>query len=888
MFGRLKSMYAAVIAAWHEPLKLKDTSKDGGAIDSLDPLEPSQHFQGDGGFEGGMDAFISGLPTAADFTLAENYTPKTAVAGNFSMDAADARFTMDDDDSIRRPGSQAYQVPYGIMNWYMSQSFIGWQACALLAQHWLMDKACRQAGEDAVRNGYELTASDGSEVSSAQLNEIRDIDETYEIDKHMINAVYWTNVFGIRVVMFDIQSDDSSYYEKPFNIDGVSKGSYKGIRQIDPYWMTPMLTLEGSSDPTSLHFYEPEFWVISGRKYHRSHLIILKGTEPADILKPLYYYGGIPMTQRIYERIYAAERTANEAPLLATDKRTTALHVDLKKLATNQAAFEARLNQWVQYRDNHQVKVMGLEESMEQFDTSLSDFDSVISSQYALVSAIAKVPITKLMQTSPSGFQATGEFEMKSYSQELEGIQKTDMGPFLKRHHEITVRHLGYDFSLKFTWRPTDAHTAKEKAEINKMNADTGVALINAGVISPDEERQRLRDDPMSGYGVLADNEDGEANTDFVNTEREKAEKEAEGSMGGEAPKAVATEGDDLVSLVSKLEHQLNPPNTFPLSEAPLAEQDSAASSAPAGSLAELTAAPTLEQLITRLTGHLNGTAPLYAPVTGNPAAIPGSPRVSGDLICQLERHIEFLKANPSQSKSEEFNLTQLIGQLMDEIQKLKLIKMPAEQIDMRHIYTGSTPPGSSVIATVEPSVVGLLGRAKRERRTGLDALDLPVIHTEHGKVRIENPKGSVRTGTDGHGKTWNSKMPAHYGFLENTMGADGDAVDAYVHVPMDPRNKVFIVNQNNPETGEFDEHKCFLGVSDITTAEGLYSEAYEPGWNGMGGIHELSAEEFAEWLKNGNTSLPYEKMSPTGTGSFAAAFGNILEPGINDPMKDD
>jgi len=36
----------------------------------------------------------------------------------------------------------------------------------------------------------------------------------------------------------------------------------------------------------------------------------------------MYMYGGIPVSQRIMERVYAAERTANEGPLLAMSKRT--------------------------------------------------------------------------------------------------------------------------------------------------------------------------------------------------------------------------------------------------------------------------------------------------------------------------------------------------------------------------------------------------------------------------------------------------------------------------------------------------------------------------------------------------------------------------------------
>ena len=40
----------------------------------------------------------------------------------------------------------------------------------------------------------------------------------------------------------------------------------------------------------------------------------------------------------------------------------------------------------------------------------------------------------------------------------------------------------------------------KAAAEVRKTAADAGVAYIGAGVISPEEERERLAADPESGY----------------------------------------------------------------------------------------------------------------------------------------------------------------------------------------------------------------------------------------------------------------------------------------------------------------------------------------------------------------------------------------------------
>ena len=59
-----------------------------------------------------------------------------------------------------------------------------------------------------------------------------------------------------------------------------------------------------------------------------SHFVILRGPEVSDILKPSYLYGGLPLTQLILERVYGAERTANEAPMLALTKRLVVRYME--------------------------------------------------------------------------------------------------------------------------------------------------------------------------------------------------------------------------------------------------------------------------------------------------------------------------------------------------------------------------------------------------------------------------------------------------------------------------------------------------------------------------------------------------------------------------------
>jgi phage-related protein (TIGR01555 family) len=421
---------------------------------------------------------------------------------------------MDEDISTMKFLSTNFrtQMPLTQLDWYGSQGFIGFPLCTVIAQNWLVYKACHMPAQDAVRKGYEITSNDGTKLDAKILDAIKKGDKKYRLNAHLKEFLTNGRIFGIRIAIFKVDYDDPHDYELPFNPDGIRPGTYKGIVQVDPYWMTPELDGESSSDPSSMYFYEPTWWRVNGIRYHRTHLVIMRHAEVADLLKPTYYYAGVPLTQQIFERIYAAERTANEAPLLALTKRTTVLKVDMSKFIMNQKKAEDKINKFAWFRDNYGIKLADLEEQMEQFDTSLSDLDAVIMSQFQLVASVAGVPAAKLLGTTPKGFNSTGEFEEASYHEELESMQEHYLSPLLERHHELLIRseiapkfNGGKIFSVSVTWKPTDSMTAKEKAELNKLKADTAAELINTGAISNEDERKRLTNDPESGYNGIDD-----------------------------------------------------------------------------------------------------------------------------------------------------------------------------------------------------------------------------------------------------------------------------------------------------------------------------------------------------------------------------------------------
>lgn len=418
-----------------------------------------------------------------------------------ACDSADVSNAASDNVYNNIPGS----APDIIFTHFASQGFIGYNACALLKQNWMISNACTVPAEDAIRPGYEVNVETNAQAIKEEVLDRLQAESysKYHIDEICRQAVVNMRTFGIGLA-FPVFSNDYDY-EVPFNIDSVRKHSYKGWTVVDPYWFAPILDESAATDPSAPNFYKPTWYQMpNGKLIHHSHCVVLINSEVPDLLKPTYFYGGIPLTQMIYQRVYAAEKVANEAPLLALTKRLLVVDANLENFVANQRDAEKTLQSISWLRDNFGVAVKRPGDQIQQIDTSLSDFDALIMTQYQLVASVAQMPATKLLKTTPKGFNSTGEFELKDYIQLLQSIQTNRMKPIIERHNQLWLKsEYGKSAEISITFKPIDMPTDADKSAINQAMASTLATLAQSGIISPEEARERLKRDELSGFPTI-------------------------------------------------------------------------------------------------------------------------------------------------------------------------------------------------------------------------------------------------------------------------------------------------------------------------------------------------------------------------------------------------
>jgi ATP-dependent protease ClpP protease subunit len=136
------------------------------------------------------------------------------------------------------------------------------------------------------------------------------------------------------------------------------------------------------------------------------------------------------------------------------------------------------------------------------------------------------------------------------------------------------------------------------------------------------------------------------------------------------------------------------------------------------------------------------------------------------------------------------------------------------------------------------------------------------------------------------------NEFPVAYGRILGTTDSHGEELDFYLASSPDDKGEIYVIDQINPQTGYFDEHKVMLGFSSVGEVIHTYSQVFSDGSGGnrIGAITTFTAEAFASWIKGeGNTIRPSSQFTGKGV-SFQKVQGiqAFFRPGGDMPAPRD
>ena len=150
----------------------------------------------------------------------------------------------------------------------------------------------------------------------------------------------------------------------------------------------------------------------------------------------------------------------------------------------------------------------------------------------------------------------------------------------------------------------------------------------------------------------------------------------------------------------------------------------------------------------------------------------------------------------------------------------------------------------------------------------------------------VETPKGVTRSGKDEQGKPWSVTMHDTYGYILGKIGVDGDHIDMFINDAADLDTfdgNVYVVDQVNPETGEFDEHKVMYGYPSEEAATEAYLANYSKGWKGLGKVTSVPKATFDKWLESSDRKTkPFAEYAMVQKEQRAAYKEEMMQDGAH------
>ena len=427
------------------------------------------------------------------------------------------------------------------MGQYPITSFIGYGALQQIAQNGMIRACVQTVADDITREWIRIEGGDGTAPEAVQA--LKDaVNDRYHLKDLIHQAASTVGFMGGAFIFIDTGAEGADL-ELPLRISSLSAEMSQNMDLsfvlVDPVNVTP--GDYNSGNPLKADYMVPKWWWVLGQKVHASRLIPVFDNPPPVLLRPSYNFLGIPQAQILWDyvlhwnecRIYTANLLKKVSLLVfKTDVNATL------QTPGGVQALDTHMSMFQRYRDNDSVAVCDMtDEDIVNVQTSIAGCTDIVRQSLEMIASINRTPAVKLLGISPSGFNATGDSDIRNYNDHVRTKQELYRSAIMTCIRAIEIAETGkIDPSITFEFNTLGVDSDTAKAANAQTRVNTLGALLDRQVISPEEARMAAKADADTGLGFIDDEmPDTGAPQDF---ETDEPENPAAGLMARQEPPA--------------------------------------------------------------------------------------------------------------------------------------------------------------------------------------------------------------------------------------------------------------------------------------------------------------------------------------------------------------
>lgn len=343
-------------------------------------------------------------------------------------------------------------------------------------------------------------------IKCQDADEIRKEEDRLNVQSCVNEAITWSRLYGGSAIL-PITNQD---FEKPFRPELIKKGEVQRLMVFDRWDLIPHAI--NTWDVLADNYLQPEFYTLyqGSQKIHWTHFIRFVGAKLPRRQRVLLQGWGDSQLRRCLEDIKDTVAAKDGiAELMQSANVDVITREGLSEdLSTDQEeAIIKRYTLFDQMKSIINTALLDGDEKWERVTLNLSGVAPVIDTLMVWIAGAADIPVTRLFGTSAKGLNATGEGDLKNYYDSIRSQQTSQLDRPMARLDEIMVRsalgNMPDDYN--YEWNRLTQPNRKEEAEARKIEAETDIILLDAGVVGRSHVMRRLEADEAYQYqeGVI-------------------------------------------------------------------------------------------------------------------------------------------------------------------------------------------------------------------------------------------------------------------------------------------------------------------------------------------------------------------------------------------------
>lgn len=339
--------------------------------------------------------------------------------------------------------------------------------------------------EDAVREWRAWQAS------KEQIEKLEKFEKRKGIRKIIFEAILTSRHAGGAAIMIGGLPGKT---EEPLNLNDVREDSIKWLAVLGPQEISPRGMIR---DPESEWFGQPEHWTITSeghtQQFHPSRIIPVNGRRvPGKKFTQTNTYWGDSIWIQMADAITASDTSASVIEALMHETKVDVVRIkgfiDQVSDSSAESEYIRRWTMVAMLKSISNVMMLDGEDEWEQKQINWSGLPEVTRTLLTIMAGAADIPVTRLLGEQGAGLSGSDMGSLRHYYDSISSMQELEYAPALAPLDEIIIRSaLGSrDESIWYSWNPLWSMSEKERAEVDKLEAEAVQIYVNTGLIPQD------------------------------------------------------------------------------------------------------------------------------------------------------------------------------------------------------------------------------------------------------------------------------------------------------------------------------------------------------------------------------------------------------------------